>query len=830
MLTTMRSGNEKILPYSAIFFSMVRLCGGANYAQLDRMAKEGLCAKASVVVAFFKSRLPDYSTFTYGDKIDILWDNVNLYIRKKYGSTHDGSESAQQDSTVCIIRKHVSDPLGTKSTITQVPTHEEYVAVIDTNPYSLTDTNSGAKVPFGYKYFHLLPKQEQEHIKDLPNVMMDTESSQDRHDVGVANWYFDALQHSMDLAAGKAMSEEQHSLFCGAVGLVGPVLEASKVLAAAVTASHSISATGYANVENDAEKQRVAQTCVVKHDCCVLDANEMSIEGTVHVMRTLFGRTTLRLTFEDVYNVLSGRAPLHMTIRISGDQGSQSLIASVLLRCVLGMKSSDYKVALFCAQVYVMIISSFRRGDPLHEYHIHGIQMLYKLLYPNGLQAMVTAISSKSISPERAKDAADRHVDVLQKVGRSRFFVTFLQLVESGELLNCVVQKKLYSFIDPNLFIPLLASHLEKGGANYKHQGKHLLEVIAAHAATEQAMRHGDTTMMDTQSKYTLCIHKLLGKKYAALLMKEMEERHFWSDYAEWIYKKETLLKLNGKKSTAYTDLGNVIENKGVKAAKSRDSIYHQNLYCGNSQLVENAFRMMYDAKDRFTIRNFTKTPRHLKTIQRLIQLFQRSKAADPENVLDVKDGVARMWEVTDAFVAADVLVKTEKKNEEDKSTSSESSNSGGLVGTEHTLADEKNIRLKMKEMGKNNGNDEVWGKKPAILKPPKERFPVNPLYFTTYRSKFDTSKDSKIAVDRKKKHRLIAYLCKEGVDAFLETHCKNSNDANNQHKEPIELSVLPEIDVGSLSPDFLEWYTLVQEQQENEDLQYKTGEEFVGE
>ena len=109
-------------------------------------------------------RLKDYTTFQYGDKIRILWDNVNLYVRKKFGSKHDGSESDLQHSTVTIVLNNTCDPEGTLSTTTTSPNYQQIVELIDSNPYCLDTTKSGAKVPEEHPYWKVYPKIIQDLI------------------------------------------------------------------------------------------------------------------------------------------------------------------------------------------------------------------------------------------------------------------------------------------------------------------------------------------------------------------------------------------------------------------------------------------------------------------------------------------------------------------------------------------------------------------------------------------------------------------------------------------------------------------------------------------
>ena len=829
ILFTIRGGNQKLLPYFALFMAMVYLCEGDSYASLDRRAKQGQCCESQTVLKFMRSRLKDYTTFQYGDKIRILWDNVNLYVRKKFGSTHDGSESALQHSSVTIVLKNTCDPEGTLSTTTKSPNYQQIAEHIDSDPYSLETTKSGAKVPEEHPYWKMYPKVVQDLIlKEEDDLMLKEESSQERLDVGRCTWYMDQVVHLFQfIDQGTDAFVDSNSPLCTALGVSSSLLKKIKQLKESLTAQHSVSAKGYAN---QPDKKRVHENPVRILDSTVMSENEMSISGTVCIMRTLFGRTNIGLSHRDIFNILKG-GDIKMTIYVSGDQGSQQLIESVLMRCVLGMKSLNFQIALYCAQVYVMIISSAHRGDPLHEYLIHGTQSMYKAFFPNGLHAVTTGIQTKSISPERSKDAQERHNVVLESIARGRLFIVLLKLIDTDVLQSCVVKKGAHSYIDPGRFMAAMKNHLNGGGESFKQQGKHFLEHVAALFAAMQSIRHLDTTMLDVYTKWSICLHKKLGKTYASRLASEIEARHFWSPYMERVYQIDSTFYLHGESgSTGGVCLGEVIENLGVKHAKQRDSVVHQHLLCSNSQLIRDCHRTMYVGKDppRTKLLNHRRTPKHNLQMQRIVELYLKSGVTVP-NDTPAEMGVGAMWTVTETFLKQDEAARVEKKKLLESEMESESEKSSGLAGSSHTSAEEKRFKLMLKDINNNHGDGDVWGKTEAIPKPPKERTPFNKRYINI-REGWSTDKESLFSRNRKKIHRIRSYLIQEGIECFLRTHCSamDAEEAGQTIKEEDVESLLPEIRIDDLDENAKQWYSAVMAGFEP-DAMYEA-QEYVGE
>jgi hypothetical protein len=827
---TIRGGNIQTLPAFALFMAMVRLHGGATYAEIDRMSTEGLCAHSSTVLAFFKKNLPDYTTFKYGSKIDILWDNVNLYIRKKFGSTHDASESKIQNSTVYIIRKHLSDPQNSLSTVPRQPSYQQLAAFISSDPYSLNTTKSGIRLPVGHSYFYLLPQQEQLRLieEDEDGLMEEAEMSIGRLKVGVANAVLDELMNFLDFANGTGMEQDFHLEQCAELGLVGDLLTKAQNIGKLLTVRHSISAIGYAGKHKD--KERVRNTSLQRMDSRVLNCNEMTIDGTGQTMRTIFGRTGLDLSKQAIYDILTGKRDVEMTFRMSGDMGTQQKIEQVLMRCVMGMKSTNFKIAIFCAQIYIMNISSVKRGDPLHEFAIHGAQSIFKLTFGNGLQPIVRATGRKSISPERAKDAAERHGDMLALIHRARCFLVFRALLKNGELKASIVKREGYTYIDPELFMSAFDAHLNNGGESFKHQGRHLVDTVGPFIAVQQSLRHFDTTMLEAYTLHSLPIHAVLGKTYCSLLMKQIEEREFLSPYAKNLLLNETIIALKGSLSSGGTCLGNLIENKGAYAAKQRQSVLHQDLYCANYQFVEGCGDAMHP-KHGGGMRGHKKTPKHHKQLVRVVQMFYRSGVAKEGCAQTLEQGVQRLWDVSDSFTQEDVAAQEERKERRKKESSSSSSSetSGSLAGPLHTQEEELQYCSMLTDMNKTNGDDRVWGRETTIPKPPTEKYKPNQRYLG-YRESWST-KDGSLRNDKRKLYnRMRHHLIREAIDVLLDNHFKDFDAASSGI--PIALlneSLLPEIEVQELSREEKQWYDVAFENVIDSNSTYQP-EEYCGE
>ena len=814
ILTTIKGSNEKLLYYFGIFMAFVKLYKKVSYASLDELASEGQCASSKEVIDFFKAHQKDYSIFTYGDKIKILWDNINLYIRKKFGSSQDASQSKLSHTTVFIILENTS--VAVKDTTATKPTYDSMRDYINSNPYDLATTLSGNIVPADMKFYYLLPHSVRDDSSD--ELMMVKETSLARFEVGVVNWMLDQLSllRQMILGEHKSVSASQHEEMCVKLNLNETTLKQVERFVSSYQLEHSVSAREYAGEHPD--KETVRQNPVVKFDSGVVPVNEMSIDGTVYLLRLLFGRTSMGLSFNDVYDLLTGKSPIKMTIMISGDRGTMALLDSVLMRAVLGMKSKDFKIAVFCAQVYIMVVSSFHRGDPLHEYHIHGAQSLFKLFFPNGLQAVTIAISSKSVSPERAKGSCQRHLEVLEQCARGRFLLVLIELITSNVLQETVVGSGSGTYIDPERFVEVVGAHLSDGGESFQQQGSEFVTHVAALSAARQAMRHLDTSMCDAYTKFSIALHKLLGKKYGSGLASEIEARHFWSPYAEHVYQIETLVHALGSQSTGGTCLGNTIE-QAVGMAKQRETPYHQNLYLSNSQVVHDSHLAMHGVQDGVATRLHHHAPKHFLQLARIMEVYKKSGVATPQDGTSAEEGVASMHRVADVFVKQDKKDLEEKKrasdaSESSSSSSSSSSKSGALAGGEHSSEEEKTIRLKMKDMGKTNGDDEVWGNTIPIPEPPKVVFPfVN--RFIGYREKFSSAQESKFANSRKKLHRTRLYLINDSIQCFIANHCQDleAAAAGTTIKIDIADSDLPDIDVAMLSTEEQEWYTHVMEE-----------------
>ena len=136
---------------------------------------------------------------------------------------------------------------------------------------------------------------------------------------------------------------------------------------------------------------------------------------------------------------------------------------------------------------------------------------------------------------------------------------------------------------------------------------------------------------------------------------------------------------------------------------------------------------------------------------------------------------------------------------------------------------------MKMKDMGRNNGNDEVWGRAKPVPIAPKEVSPFVQKHIG-YRARFSTSKDSPFGKARKKIHRLRSFLINDAIKCFIQNHCQDAEAtaAGCTIKTDTEDSDLPEIIVASLSEEELEWYNHMMEGMKA-DSSFEE-QEFVGE
>ena len=137
---------------------------------------------------------------------------------------------------------------------------------------------------------------------------------------------------------------------------------------------------------------------------------------------------------------------------------------------------------------------------------------------------------------------------------------------------------------------------------------------------------------------------------------------------------------------------------------------------------------------------------------------------------------------------------------------------------------------MKMKDMGQNNGNDEVWGRTKPVPIAPKEVAPFVQKHIG-YRARFSTGKDSTFGRARKKIHRIRSFLINDAIKCFIKNHCQDAEAiaAGCTIKTDMEDSdLLPKIIVGSLNPNEMEWLTHVMEGMKS-DADFDE-QEFVGE
>ena len=825
LLSTLCAGNRMILGSYRIFMSLVKLVGGATFAELDRDSAIGRCASQKKTIEYLICMLPDYSTLKYPKCVDILWDNVNLNLKAKFGSGLDGTQSRVDNTTAFAIREHLTLPSLNLSVTTQRPTQTQLAEFFETKPFDPTKSPSLASVPAGHPMWHLYCTKLKTFYSRLDIPADVPETAQEHINVMITNQSMDAV---MDLF--RAVQSGEYGI---ALGLTKDEQTKLSQIKGSITECHSVSSLSYA-AGSHPTKKLVRETPLSFLDSGCIDRNEMTTGGCAEIIRCLFGRIDMHMSKRDIVNAFRTNTYPN-TIRASMDRGSITTVNSVLMRSCVGMKSKDPLIAEYCAQNVYIINCMTVVVDATHQNKIHGCAVIYSLRYGSGLQAMIQSTYSKSINPDRAIQKCQKHGLVLEQLFRARSFVAAVALLRSGELEKCVVKKQLdneiFSYLDPTLFMASLDAHLEDGGPSFKHQGKSLLTDIAMYMEVLQSMRNYDYSGQKSYSLHALGHHRILGKKYFGGSMDEIGNFHFLSEHMKHVIINETYVAIKGS-SSAGVDLGDRIESR-VKFAKQRKGADKQNLWLSSIQRAQLAFSAMNDDVnvDAKPPRKKHQSPVQHRQVARLCEHFNRSGVAEAGNQESVADGVERMYSVTEAFVKEDEELKEQKKLEKEENDNllmevegddtDTNNNTTGLEGNA-TKAQQRIMGLKLTSMG-GGTHDTIWDTAPKKPKPPPARAKLVKKYLN-HHAKWKEPKAQTDAINKQlKKLQLKNFVMNDAINCYLSNHCNGAVPSTVASKIEINISILDQLTEEDFSKEDNEWCKNIEEElvanQEEEDL-----------